>query len=29
MQETGVPLLRKPFNLVELLALVRKMLDSP
>jgi CheY-like chemotaxis protein len=29
MQETGVPLLRKPFNLVELLALVRKMLDTP
>jgi len=29
MQENGVPLLRKPFNLVELLALVRKLLDSP
>ncbi|HEX9126644.1 MAG TPA: response regulator [Methylomirabilota bacterium] len=29
MQETGVPLLRKPFNLVELLALIRKMLDTP
>jgi DNA-binding response OmpR family regulator len=29
MQDTGVPLLRKPFNLVELLALVRKMLDAP
>ena len=28
MRETGVPLLRKPFNLVELLALVRKMLDA-
>jgi DNA-binding response OmpR family regulator len=24
-----VPLLRKPFNLVELLALIRKMLDTP
>ena len=28
MRETGVPLLRKPFNLVELLALVRKMLEA-
>ena len=28
MRETGVPLPRKPFNLVELLALVRKMLDA-
>ncbi len=29
VQETGLPVLRKPFNLVELLALVRKVLDSP
>jgi DNA-binding response OmpR family regulator len=29
VQETGLPLLRKPFNLVELLALVRKMLGTP
>ena len=29
VQETGLPLLRKPFNLVELLALVRKVLDTP
>jgi len=29
MRETGLPLLRKPFNLVELLALVRKMLAAP
>jgi CheY-like chemotaxis protein len=27
--ETGLPLLRKPFNLVELLSLVRKVLDAP
>ena len=29
VQEAGLPLLRKPFNLVELLALVRKVLDAP
>ena len=29
VQETGLPVLRKPFNLVELLALVRKVLDAP
>jgi CheY-like chemotaxis protein len=29
VQETGLPLLRKPFNLAELQALVRKMLDTP
>ena len=29
VHESGLPLLRKPFNLVELLALVRKVLDSP
>ena len=29
VQETGLPLLRKPVNLVELLALVRKVLDAP
>ena len=28
VQETGLPLLRKPFNLVELLELVRKVLDA-
>jgi DNA-binding response OmpR family regulator len=27
--ETGLPLLRKPFNLVELLSLVRKVLHAP
>jgi len=27
--ETGLPLLRKPFSLIELLALVRKVLDTP
>ena len=29
VQETGRPVLRKPFNLVELLALVRKVLETP
>ena len=29
VKETGLPLLRKPFNLVELLSLVRKVLDAP
>ena len=29
VQETGLPLLRKPFSLVELLALVRKVLHTP
>ena len=29
VKETGVPLLRKPFNLVELLSLVRKTLYAP
>jgi DNA-binding response OmpR family regulator len=29
VQETGLPVLRKPFNLVELLALVRKVLNTP
>ena len=29
MKETGVPMLRKPFNLVELLSIVRKALDTP
>jgi DNA-binding response OmpR family regulator len=29
VKETGLPLLRKPFNLVELLSLVRKVLDTP
>ena len=29
VKETGVPLLRKPFNLVELLSLVRKILYAP
>lgn len=29
LQETGLPVLQKPFDLVELLALVRKMLDTP
>ena len=29
VQDTGLPLLRKPFNLVELLALVRKVLETP
>ena len=29
VQETGLPMLRKPFNLVELLAVVRKVLDTP
>ena len=28
VQETGLPLLRKPFDLVELLELVRKVLDA-
>jgi len=28
VQETGLPLLRKPFNVVELLELVRKVLDA-
>lgn len=29
VQETGLPLLRKPFNVAELLELVRKTLDTP
>ena len=29
VEESGAPVLRKPFNLVELLALVRKLLDAP
>ena len=29
LQDTGLPMLRKPFNLVELLAVVRKVLDTP
>jgi CheY-like chemotaxis protein len=29
VENTRLPLLRKPFDLVELLALVRKMLDTP
>jgi len=28
VQETGLPVLRKPFNVVELLGLVRKVLDA-
>jgi two-component system NtrC family sensor kinase len=28
-QETGLPLLRKPFNLIELLELVRRVLGAP
>jgi CheY-like chemotaxis protein len=28
VQETGLPLLRKPFNIVELLDLVRKVLGT-
>ena len=29
VEETGLPLLRKPFNLVELALLVRKVLNTP
>jgi len=29
VRESGLPVLRKPFNLVELLELVRKVLDTP
>ena len=29
VKEAGLPMLRKPLNLVELLALVRKVLDAP